>query len=150
MTGDDRGYADGMDIENITALAIDHIGIAVTDLDAAIANASRFALAPVSRHRVESQGVEEVMLPVGESFVQYLCPLSADTTVGRFLERRGEGLHHVAYRVADLKAALDALHVAGVRLIDREPRVGSEPGTSIAFVHPESNNGTLVELVQRD
>lgn len=132
------------------ALAIDHVGIAVHDLDAAIARAGTYALAPVSRHRVEVQGVEEVMLPVGESFVQYLCPLGPDTTVGRFLERRGEGLHHVAYRVADLRAALDALDADGVRLIDREPRTGSEPGTLIAFVHPESNNGTLVELVQRD
>jgi len=138
-----------MSSNSFVTLAIDHVGIAVHDLDAAIANASRFMLAPAARHRVESQGVEEVMLPVGESFVQYLCPLAADTTVGRFLERRGEGLHHIAYRVEDLQVALDALHAAGVRLIDRQPRAGSEPGTSIAFVHPESNNGMLIELVQR-
>lgn len=139
-----------MELDPRLVIAIDHVGIAVSDLDATVdAAARRFGLAPVARHRVPAQGVEEVMLPVGESFVQYLCPLGPDTTVARFLERRGEGLHHVAYRVHDLRACLDALDRDGVRLIDREPREGSEPGVRIAFVHPEGNNGTLIELVER-
>jgi methylmalonyl-CoA/ethylmalonyl-CoA epimerase len=131
-------------------IAIDHVGIAVADLDAAVATAGqRYGLHEASRHRVPAQGVEEAMLPAGESFVQYLCPLGPETTVGRFLERRGEGLHHLAYRVRDLAACLAVLEQRGVRLIDREPRTGSEPGVLIAFVHPEGNAGTLIELVER-
>lgn len=139
-----------MDLLTDLVIAIDHVGIAVTDLDAAVAAAaSRYGLQEASRHRVPAQGVEEAMLPVGESFVQYLCPLGPDTTVGRFLERRGEGMHHLAYRVRDLSSCLATLEQRGVRLIDREPRTGSEPGVLIAFVHPEGNAGTLIELVQR-
>lgn len=131
-------------------IAIDHVGIAVADLDAAVATAGqRYGLRETTRHQVPAQGVEEAMLPAGESFVQYLCPLGPDTTVGRFLERRGEGLHHLAYRVRDLAACLAVLEQRGVRLIDREPRTGSEPGVLIAFVHPEGNAGTLIELVER-
>lgn len=139
-----------MELDPRFVIGIDHVGIAVRDLDATVATASaRFGLEVVSRHRVPEQGVEEAMLPVGESFVQYLCPLGPDTTVARFLDRRGEGLHHLAYRVHDLAACLDALAADGVRLIDAQPRIGSEPGTLIAFVHPEENSGTLIELVER-
>jgi methylmalonyl-CoA/ethylmalonyl-CoA epimerase len=139
-----------MELDPRLVIGIDHVGIAVFDLDATVAAAAnRFGLAEVSRHRVPAQGVEEVMLPVGESFIQFLCPLGPDTTVARFLERRGEGMHHLAYRVRDLAACLEALDRDGVRLIDHEPRIGSEPGVSIAFVHPEGNAGTLIELVER-
>jgi len=130
------------------ATAIDHVGIAVADLDAA-ADEYRRALGtePVHRERVESQGVEEVLFEVGGSYVQLLGALGPDTAVGKFLARRGEGVHHVAYRVDDVSAALEALRSAGVRLVDELPRPGSR-GTTIAFAHPSGFRGVLVELVQ--
>ncbi|HYF10736.1 MAG TPA: VOC family protein, partial [Actinomycetota bacterium] len=99
------------------------------------------------RERVEAQGVEEVLFAVGGSYVQLLGALGPDTPVGRFLERRGAGVHHVAYRVPDVAAALNDLRARGVRLVDEAPRPGSR-GTTIAFVHPASMEGVLVELVQ--
>jgi methylmalonyl-CoA epimerase len=96
---------------------------------------------------VESQGVEEVLFALGPSFVQLLGALGPDTPVGRFLERRGPGLHHLAYRVPSVAEELDRLRGQGLRLIDEAPRPGSR-GTTIAFVHPESTGGVLVELVQ--
>ncbi|MFP3914767.1 MAG: methylmalonyl-CoA epimerase [Actinomycetota bacterium] len=129
-------------------LNLDHVGIAVEDLDAAVGSyRSRYGIEPLFREVVEAQGVEEAMLPVGGSFVQLLQPLSADTPVGRFLDRSGEGLHHVAYAVADIEAALAHLEEQGADLIDREPRAGSR-GTRIAFVHPRDLAGTLTELVE--
>ena len=102
-----------------------HIGIAVYDLDASIAEYQRqYGVEPSRREVVESQGLEEVMIPIGGSFLQLLQPLSPDTPVGRFLEKRGEGLHHVAYAVADLDEALAHLQAEDVELIDNEPRVG--------------------------
>jgi methylmalonyl-CoA epimerase len=127
---------------------VDHVGIAVRDLEAAVsAYAAAFGIEPAHREVVESQGVEEVLFAVGTSYVQLLGALGPDTPVGRFLERRGEGLHHVAYRVDDLAAVLASLRDDGVRLIDDAPRPGSR-GTSIAFVHPSAFRGVLVELVQ--
>ena len=128
--------------------AIDHVGIAVDDLDAA-AEQYRNLLGsePVHRERIESQGVEEVLFRVGDSHVQLLGALGPETAVGRFLAKRGEGLHHVAYRVDDVAAALETLRRAGVRLVDETPRPGSR-GTTIAFVHPSAFRGVLVELVQ--
>ena len=129
-------------------LNLDHVGIAVEDLDAAIDSyRSRYGVEPLYRERVETQGVEEAMIPVGGSFVQLLEPLSADTPVGRFLAKRGEGLHHVAYAVPDISAALSHLEAEGARLIDREPRMGGR-GAKIAFVHPGDLAGTLIELVE--
>ncbi len=129
-------------------LNLDHVGIAVEDLDAAIDSyRSRYGVEPLYRERVETQGVEEAMIPVGGSFVQLLEPLSADTPVGRFLAKRGEGLHHVAYAVPDISAALSHLEAEGARLIDREPRAGGR-GAKIAFVHPGDLAGTLIELVE--
>ena len=132
----------------IELLEIDHVGISVPDLDAA-AEAYRRLLGmdPVHRERVEAQGVEEVLFAVGPSFVQLLGALGPDTPVGRSLAGRGPGLHHVAYRVDDIGAALDHLRSEGARLIDDEPRPGSR-GTLIAFVHPTTLGGVLVELVQ--
>jgi len=132
----------------MTLGAIDHVGIAVADLDDAVARyASLFGIAPAHRERVPDQGVEEVLLDVGGSFVQLLGPLGPDTPVGRFLARRGPGLHHVAYRVGDLEGTLADLRGAGVRLIDQHGRPGSR-GTTIAFVHPSAVEGVLTELVQ--
>jgi len=124
------------------------VGIAVSDLAAAV-DQYRDALGvePAHREAVPDQGVEEVLFPAGASYIQLLGALSPDSPVGRFLSRRGEGLHHVAYRVADVGAALEGLRAAGVRLVDESPRPGSR-GTSVAFVHPSGFRGVLVELVQ--
>jgi methylmalonyl-CoA epimerase len=128
--------------------AIDHIGIAVEDLRAEVERYRRaFGLEPVHRETVESQGIEEVLFAVGASYVQLLRPLAPETPVGRHLATRGPGVHHVAYRVADLAAALERLQTQGMRLVDERPRPGSR-GTTIAFVHPRGMGGVLVELVQ--
>jgi methylmalonyl-CoA/ethylmalonyl-CoA epimerase len=127
---------------------VDHVGIAVRDLDAAVAEyRSAFGLEPVHREHVEDQGVEEVLFAVGHSYIQLLAATGPDTPVGRFLERRGEGVHHVGYRVEDVEPVLVALRAAGLRLIDERPRPGSR-GTMVAFVHPKGLRGVLVELVQ--
>lgn len=127
---------------------LDHVAIAVNDLDAAIAGyRSRYEVEPMYRETVESQGVEEAMIPVGGSFVQLLQPLGRETPVGKFLSKHGEGLHHVAYAVVSIEAALEHLVAAGARLIDTEPRVGGR-GARIAFVHPGDLGGTLIELVE--
>ena len=129
-------------------LNLAHVAIAVRDLDAALAAyKERYLVDPVYREVVEQQGVEEAMIPVGGSFVQLLQPLGADTPVGKFLDRHGEGLHHVAYAVTDIEAALSHLKETGARLIDEQPRVGGR-GARIAFVHPADLAGTLVELVE--
>lgn len=126
---------------------IDHVGIAVSDLDEAVENFRRtFGIEPTHRERMEDQGVEEVLFAVGESYVQLLGALGPETPVGRFLERRGPGVHHMAYRVESVADALDDLRAAGVPLVDEEPRAGSR-GTRIAFVHPKGVGGVLVELV---
>jgi methylmalonyl-CoA/ethylmalonyl-CoA epimerase len=132
---------------------IDHVGIACRDLDAKIAfYESTFGLTVASIEVNEGQGVREAMMQVGKdaagsSYVQLLEPLGPDTPVGRFLERRGEGVHHVGYAVADITAALAAVGATGVRLIDERPRHGSM-GASIAFLHPADIGGVLTELVQ--
>ena len=131
-------------------LRIDHVGIACRSLEEAIERySSVFGLAVVSRETNSEQGVREVMLATsGESsYVQLLEPLGDDTPVGRFLARRGEGIHHVGYAVADVVSALEAIGGRGVRLIDRRPRHGSM-GASIAFLHPADLGGVLTELVQ--
>ena len=127
---------------------IDHVGVAVEDLDAAIALHERtYGLALAHREVVEEQGVEAVLLDVGASHVELLRPLQPDTAVGRFLASRGPGLHHVAYRVDDIEAALDALRDRGVQLIDETPRAGIRD-SRVAFVHPRSTGGVLTEIVQ--
>ncbi len=127
---------------------IDHVGVAVEDLETSV-ELYRTALGvePTHRERVEDQGVEEVLLPVGSSFIQLLTPIRPDSPVARSLEGRGPGVHHIAYRVRDLAAALDHLRAEGIRLIDDAPRAGSR-NTLIAFVHPRSMGGVLMELVQ--
>jgi methylmalonyl-CoA epimerase len=128
--------------------AIDHVGVAVEDLDAAIAlYAEQLGMELVHRETVTEQGVEAVLLDVGDSHVELLSPLGPDTSVGKFLARRGPGLHHVAYRVADVSETLGQLRSAGIRLIDEEPRTGIR-GSRVAFVHPASTGGVLTEIVQ--
>ncbi|MGC2241895.1 MAG: methylmalonyl-CoA epimerase [Acidimicrobiia bacterium] len=130
-------------------LNLDHVAIAVDDLDESLAGyRDRYRVEPLYREVVESQGVEEAMIPVGGSFIQLLQPLDMDTTVGRFLSRHGEGLHHVAYLVASLDQALAHLRKEGARLVDEEPRPGGG-GSRIAFVHPADLAGTLIELVEK-
>ena len=127
---------------------IDHVAIAVRDIDAAIAwYAETLGARVVHREVVESDGVAEALIKVGDSYVQLLTPTRDDSTVATFLERRGEGLHHVGYRVASCADALAALKAAGARVLDEVPRPGSR-ATTIAFVHPRSSFGTLIELVE--
>lgn len=127
---------------------IEHIALAVEDLEAAISHyAEVWGLEVEHRERVEDQGVEEAMLPLGESYLQLLGPTGPDTTVGKFIATRGEGLHHIAYEVEDLEASLADLKAKGVRLIDEAPRKGGR-GHMVAFVHPKGNHGLLVELIQ--
>jgi len=127
---------------------IDHVGIAVSDLREAVERYRRtFGIEPVHRERMDDQGVEEVLFAVGESFVQLLGALGPDTPVGRFLGKRGPGVHHVGFRVASVADALEHLRAEGVGLIDEAPRPGSR-GTTIAFVHPKDTGGVLVELVE--
>ena len=129
---------------------IDHVGIAVVDLDAAVENyRTVFGLSVVATETNVEQGVREAMLRLGESdsYVQLLEPLGPDTPVGKFLARRGEGLHHIGYAVDDVQLAMDSLAAQGVRVLDERPRHGSL-GASIAFVHPKDLSGVLTELVQ--
>jgi methylmalonyl-CoA/ethylmalonyl-CoA epimerase len=130
-------------------LKIEHVAIAVDDLEAAVSHYSDvWGLEVSHRERVADQGVEEVMIRLGNTYLQLLGATGPDTTVGRFLERRGEGLHHIAYEVDDLEATLASLKAKGVEMIDDEPRLGGR-GHMVAFVHPKSNHGLLVELIQR-
>ena len=127
---------------------VDHIGVAVEDLDAALALYERdYAMTLVHREVIEAQGVEAVLLDVGENHVELLAPLTDDTPVGKFLAKRGPGMHHVAYQVDDIEAALASLREAGLRLIDEQPRSGIRDSL-VAFLHPKSSGGVLTEIVQ--
>ncbi len=127
---------------------IDHVAIAVNDLEAAIAYyADTFRATVAHREVVESDGVEEALLAVADSYVQLLTPTRDDSPVAKYLERKGEGLHHIGYRVADCAVALQAVKDQGHRVIDEAPRPGSR-GTTVAFIHPKDAFGTLIELVQ--
>lgn len=127
---------------------IDHIGVAVDDLDAAInLYENVLGMKLVHRETVTEQGVDAVLLDVGENHVELLSPLADDTPVGRFLAKNGPGLHHVAYQVSDIEQALAALAAEGVRLIDETPRIGIR-GSRVAFVHPKSSGSVLTEIVE--
>lgn len=133
---------------DVKLLNLDHVAIAVNDLEAAIdAYSTKYRVDPLYREIVEEQGVEEAMIPVGGSFVQLLQPLGPETAVGKFLSMHGEGLHHIAYAVSSIDAALEHLREQGARLVDSVPRVGGR-GARIAFVHPADLAGTLIELVE--
>jgi methylmalonyl-CoA/ethylmalonyl-CoA epimerase len=127
---------------------IDHIGVAVEDLDAALAlYEGDFGIELVHREVVEEQGVEAVLLDVGENHVELLKALGPDTPVGRFIAANGPGLHHVAYQTTDIDSALASLKEAGTRLIDETPRIGIR-NSRVAFVHPKATGGVLTELVE--
>jgi methylmalonyl-CoA epimerase len=132
----------------VTYQQIDHVGIAVRDIDAAIAQYGELlGVAPSVRKSMENDGIEAAMLDLGGTHVELIAPSRADSTITGFLENRGEGMHHVAYRVDDIRAALAALRDSGARLLDEEPRVGVM-GHLVAFIHPKSFGGVLTELVE--
>jgi methylmalonyl-CoA/ethylmalonyl-CoA epimerase len=127
---------------------IDHVGVAVEDLDAALKlYEGAFEMPLAHRETVEEQGVEAVLLDVGDGHVELLAPLGPETAVGKFLARKGPGLHHVAYAVDDIDAVLGSLTGAGIELIDAEPRVGIRE-SRVAFLHPRSTGGVLTEIVE--
>ena len=127
---------------------LDHVGVAVSDLDDGIAlYEERLGMKLAHRETVEEQGVEAVLLDVGPCHVELLRPLGPETTVGKFIERKGEGLHHVAYRTPDIADALAELKERGVELIDSEPRTGIR-SSRVAFLHPKATGGVLTELVE--
>lgn len=127
---------------------IDHIGVAVEDIDAAIElYRDSFQMELAHRETVESQGVEAVLLDVGDGHVELLRPLGPDTPVGKFMAKNGAGLHHVAYAVDDIDATLEKLEAAGLRLIASKPRVGIRD-SRVAFLHPRSTGGVLTEIVE--
>ena len=127
---------------------IDHIGVAVADLDAAIAlHEQTYGMPLVHRETVETQGVEAVLLDVGDGHVELMRPLSEDSAVGKFLARGGPKLHHVAYAVEDIDATLERLAAAGLELIDKRARVGIRE-SRVAFLHPRSTGGVLTEIVE--
>ncbi|MBK8293865.1 MAG: methylmalonyl-CoA epimerase [Solirubrobacterales bacterium] len=129
-------------------IRIDHIGVAVKDLDAAIKLYERsFEMELVHRETVESQGVEAVLLDVGEGHVELLMPLSDDTPVGKFIAKKGEGIHHVAYSVDDIDAALVEAEANGMKMIDKEARTGIR-GSRVAFAHPAATGSVLTEIVE--
>jgi methylmalonyl-CoA/ethylmalonyl-CoA epimerase len=128
--------------------AIDHIGVAVEDLDEGIAlYRDRLGMREQHRETVEAFGVEAVLLGIGDAHIELLTPVSPDSAVARFLDQKGPGMHHVAYRTDDIEAALERLREAGVRLIDSQPRTGILK-SRVAFVNPKSTGGVLTEIVQ--
>jgi methylmalonyl-CoA/ethylmalonyl-CoA epimerase len=128
--------------------AIDHVGVAVENIDAAlILYRDQLGMPLVHRETVTEQGVDAALLDAGDSHVELLQPLGPDTAVGKFLARRGPGLHHLAYRVASVQETLDACAAAGLRLLDSQPRIGIR-GSRVAFLHPASTGGVLTEIVQ--
>ncbi|HEY2397979.1 MAG TPA: methylmalonyl-CoA epimerase [Solirubrobacteraceae bacterium] len=127
---------------------IDHIGVAVEELEPALElYRDSFDLQLAHREVVEEQGVEAVLLDVGENHVELLAPLGPETPVGKFLARQGPGLHHVAYQVSDIDATLASLREAGLALIDEQPRTGIR-GSRVAFMHPRATGGVLTEIVE--
>jgi len=127
---------------------IDHVGIAVRDLDAVVKwYEQMFGATVAHRERIESDGVEEALIKVADSYIQLLTPYTDESPLAKFMERNGEGLHHVGYRVDDCGEVLEAVKGQGARVVDEHPRTGSR-GTTVAFLHPKTAFGTLIELVQ--
>ena len=127
---------------------LDHVGIAVRDLDAAVEWYRRmFGAEVVHRERIESDGVDEALIKVADSYIQLLTPYSESSPLAKYMERNGEGIHHVGYRVEDCGRVLAAVMAAGARVVDEHPRTGSR-GTTVAFMHPKGAFGTLIELVE--
>jgi len=127
---------------------IDHIGVAVSSIEESIGlYTGRFEMAEQHRETVEEQGVKAVLLEVGEGHIELIEPLSPDSGVAKFIERKGEGMHHVAYQTDDIDATLEKVRAAGLRLIDEEPRIGIR-GSRVAFLHPKATGGVLTEIVE--
>lgn len=127
---------------------IDHVGIAVADLDAALAwYRDTFGATVAHRERIESDGVEEALIKVADSYIQLLTPVTDTSPLAKFMERNGEGLHHVGYRVDDCAEVLESVKAGGARVVDEHPRTGSR-GTTVAFLHPKTSFATLIELVE--
>jgi methylmalonyl-CoA/ethylmalonyl-CoA epimerase len=127
---------------------IDHIGVAVESIDASIGlYRDAFEMGEQHRETVEEQGVNAVLLEIGEGHIELIEPLSPESGVAKFIERYGEGMHHVAYQTDDIEAALEKVRAAGLRLIDEEPRIGIR-GSRVAFLHPKATGGVLTELVE--
>lgn len=127
---------------------LDHVGIAVSDLEAGRAfYAGLLGVGPAHEEVIEDQGVHELLFPLGDAWVQLVAPLGPDTPVGRFLATRGEGVHHIGYAVKEIASALEELRAGGLEVIEPAPRIGSG-GTVVAFLHPRSAHGVLIELVQ--
>ena len=127
---------------------IDHVGIAVFDLDAAVAwYRDVFGATVAHRERIESDGVEEALIKVADSYIQLLTPVTDTSPLAKFMERNGEGIHHVGYRVDDCAEVLETVKGAGARVVDEHPRTGSR-GTTVAFLHPKTSFATLIELVE--
>lgn len=133
----------------ISGTGLDHIGIAVRDLEASIELFKQLGLTPSEREVITEQGVELVILPAGETRLELLCPMGEDTPVGKFISRRGEGLHHIALKVKDIQSTLERYIQKGYRAIDEIPRIGAG-GSLIAFLDPCSTGGVLIELTQSD
>ena len=139
--------ADGYTLRRVFS-RIDHIGVAVHEIEPALElYRDSFQLEVAHREVVQEQGVEAVLLDVGENHVELLAPLAPDTPVGKFLAKQGPGLHHVAYQVNDIEATLEALKLAGMQMIDESPRIGIR-GSRVAFMHPRATAGVLTELVE--
>ena len=140
MTHHDRSAGD------LTEL--DHVGIAVRDLDDAVAWYQRmFGALVVHRERIESDGVDEALVKVADSYIQLLQPFTDDSPLAKYMEQKGEGLHHVGYRVTNCAEVLEHVEAEGARVVDEHPRTGSR-GTTVAFLHPKGAFGTLIELVE--
>jgi methylmalonyl-CoA epimerase len=127
---------------------IDHVGIAVRDLDATVAwYQQMFGATVAHRERIESDGVEEALIKVADSYIQLLTPYTDTSPLAKYMERNGEGIHHVGYRVASCEEVLEHVKAEGARVVDEHPRTGSR-GTTVAFLHPKTSMGTLIELVE--
>jgi methylmalonyl-CoA epimerase len=127
---------------------IDHVGIAVRDLDAVIAwYKQMFDADVVHRERIETDGVDEALIKVADSYIQLLTPYTDASPLAKYMEKNGEGVHHVGYRVEDCASVLEHIKAEGARVVDEHPRTGSR-GTTVAFLHPKSSFGTLIELVE--
>jgi len=138
----DHSHAGGMLTE------LDHVGIAVNDLDAAVAwYEQMFGATVVHRERIESDGVDEALIKVADSYIQLLRPYTDESPLAKYMERNGEGIHHIGYRVDDCGKVLEHVKAEGARVVDEHPRTGSR-GTTVAFLHPKTAFGTLVELVE--
>ena len=145
MSGGGDGHHHGGDLQDI-----DHVGIAVHDLDAAIGwYAEMFGAEVHHRERIESDGVDEALIKVADSYIQLLQPYTDTSPLAKYMARNGEGLHHVGYRVDDTDRVLRAVKEKGARVVDEHPRTGSR-GTTVAFLHPKTSFGTLIELVQEN